>query len=154
VNRAAFGKRDREDEQRRKRLEKERKRSARRQAGPREVPIVGAADHGDSTPSVEDIMRGLERGGSGDRSAAALPARLFVGGLSYEVSENELRSAFGQFGVVADCIIMRDRDTRASRGFGFVTMADRRDAPRALAALHGSDQLGRSLVVNVATDRR
>jgi RNA recognition motif-containing protein len=46
---------------------------------------------------------------------------------------------------------MRDRDTRASRGFGFVTMADRRDAPRAIAAMHGSDSMGRTMVVNVAT---
>jgi hypothetical protein len=153
MNRGGFGKRDREDGQRRKRLDKEQKRNARRDAGPREVPIVGAPEHADEAPSVEDIMRQLERGGVPERSAAALPSRLFVGGLSDEVSENDLRNAFGQFGEVADCIVMRDRDTRASRGFGFVTLADRRDAPRAIAGLHGKELLGRNLVVNIATDR-
>jgi hypothetical protein len=153
MSRVAFGKRDREDDQRRKRLEKERKRSERRGAGPREVAIVSAPQHIDASPSVEDIMRSLERGAGGDRSAAALPARLFVGGLGEDVGENELRAVFGQFGAVADCIVMRDRETRASRGFGFITMADRRDAPRAIAAMHGSDAMGRSLVVNAATER-
>jgi hypothetical protein len=148
------GKRERQDEQVRRRLDKERRRHEKREMGPREVPIESAPEHADAGPSVEDIMRMLERGGVPDRSAAALPSRLFVGGLAQDVTENELRNAFGQYGEVADCIVMRDRDTRASRGFGFVTMADRRDAPRAIAALHGTDLMGRSLVVNVATDRR
>jgi RNA recognition motif-containing protein len=78
---------------------------------------------------------------------------LFVAGLSDEVGEAELRHAFGEYGEVADCVIMRDRDTRASRGFGFVTMADRRDATRAMGALQGRDLKGRSLVVSVATGR-
>jgi hypothetical protein len=145
------GKRDREDEQRRKRQDKERRRTAKRAAGPREVPIVGATLHEDAGPSVEDIMRRLERGGVPERTAAALPSRLFVGGLSEEVGEVELRHAFGQYGEVADCIVMRDRDTRATRGFGFVTMADRKDASRAMAQLHGRDLMGRVLMVNVAT---
>jgi hypothetical protein len=152
MNRGA-GKRDRQLEQREKREDKERKRSAKRAAGPRDVPIVGAPQHSEAAPSVDEIMRRLERGGVAERSAAALPSRLFVGGLSDDVGEGELRQAFGQHGEVADCIIMRDRDTRASRGFGFVTMADRRDAPRAIAALNGRDMMGRSLVVNVATER-
>src|SRR5262245_3047101 len=129
------GKRQREDELVRRRQEKERRRMEKRDAGPREVPIVsGPASGGmvDDSPSVEEIMRGLERGGGGERSAAALPARLFVGGLSDEVSDSDLRAAFGKFGEVADCIVMRDRDSRMSRGFGFVTMADRRDAARAI----------------------
>lgn len=147
------GKRERQDEQRRKREDKERRRLAKRGAGPRDVPIVSAPQHSDAAPSVEEIVLRLERGGVADRSAAALPSRLFVGGLSEDVGEGELRHTFGQYGEVADCVVMRDRDTRASRGFGFVTMADRRDAGRAIAALHGHDMMGRSLVVNVATER-
>jgi RNA recognition motif-containing protein len=147
------GKRQREDEQSRKRQDKERRRSEKRDAGPREVPIVEGGVPADDSPSLEDIMRTLERGGVPDRSAAALPARLFVGGLDDQVTEADLKTAFGQFGPVADCIVMRDRDTRASRGFGFVTMADRKDAPRAIAGLHGTDLMGRNLVVNVATER-
>jgi hypothetical protein len=147
------GKRQREDDQTRKRQDKERRRMDKRGSGPGEVPIVNGTLGMEPSPSVEDIMRGMERGAGGERSAAALPSRLFVGGLSDEVSEGDLSSAFGQFGTIADCIVMRDRDSRAPRGFGFVTMADRRDAPRAMAALHGSDLKGRTLVVNVATER-
>lgn len=148
------GKRQREDELLRRRQDKERRRLERRESGPREVPIVENPLVNEESPSLEDIMRSLERGGGVDRSAAALPARLFVGGLSDEVTEADLRAAFGEFGPVADCVVMRDRDTRAPRGFGFVTMADRRDAPRAIAGLHGTELMGRHLVVNVATERR
>jgi RNA recognition motif-containing protein len=151
------GKRQREDELTRKRQDKERRRLEKRDSGPREVPIeegpAGPSAQGDS-PSVEEIMRSLERGGGPDRSAAALPSRLFVAGLDDSVTENDLRTVFGEFGEVADCIVMRDRDSRASRGFGFVTMADRRDGARAITALHGKELKGRNLVVNVATDRR
>jgi RNA recognition motif. (a.k.a. RRM, RBD, or RNP domain) len=146
------GKRQREDEQSRKRQDKERRRMEKRETGPRSVPIEGLTQI-EASPSVEDIMRSLERGAGTERSAAALPSRLFVGGLSDDVTEQVLAGAFGQFGPVADCIVMRDRDSRMPRGFGFVTMADRKDAPRAIAALHGSELLGRTLVVNVATDR-
>jgi RNA recognition motif-containing protein len=48
---------------------------------------------------------------------------------------------------------MVDRDTRAPRGFGFVTMGDRRDAQKAIEALHGAEIKGRNIVVNVATER-
>ena len=153
MNRSVAGKLDREDEQRRKREDKERRRTAKRGMMPREVPVVSAPQHSEAAPSVEDIMRALQRGGVPERSAAALPSRLFVGGLSEEVGEAELRHAFGEYGEVADCVIMRDRDTRASRGFGFETKAHRREAPRAIAALHGRDMMGHSLVVNVATER-
>jgi RNA recognition motif-containing protein len=148
------GKRQREDDQNRRRQDKERRRAEKRDAGPGVVPIENGAMGAEASPSLEDIMRSLERGGGPDRSAAALPSRLFVGGLGDEVTEADLKTAFGQFGAVADCIVMRDRDSRAPRGFGFVTMADRKDAPRAIAGLHGSDLRGRSLVVNEATDRR
>jgi RNA recognition motif-containing protein len=146
-------KRQREDEQARKRQDKERRRLEKRDGMQREVPIVEGTQALDS-PSVEEIMRTLGGGGGGeDRSAAALPSRLFVGGLSDDVSEAELRTVFGQHGLVADCIVMRDRNTRMSRGFGFVTMADRKDGARAVAALHGTELMGRSLVINVATSR-
>jgi hypothetical protein len=146
------GKRQREDDKLRKRQDKERRRMEKREMGPRAVPIVeGPAQ--EASPSVEDIMRSMERGAGGERSAAPLPTRLFVGGLGDEVVEADLKNAFGEFGTVADCIVMRDRDSRAPRGFGFVTMADRKDAPRAIEALHGSELKGRRIAVNVATDR-
>ncbi|UJR85631.1 RNA recognition motif domain-containing protein [Sandaracinus amylolyticus] len=148
------GKRQREDEKARKQKEKDRRRMERREMGPGEIPVQSAAELQEASPSIEDIMRSLERGGGGeDRSASSVPARLFVGGLSDEVTEDDLAQAFGQFGRIADCIVMRDRDSRQPRGFGFVTMADRKDAPRAIAGLDGTDLKGRTLVVNVATER-
>lgn len=151
----AQGKRQREDEKARKQRDKDRRRSERREAGPGQIPVENAAvHHGGGSPSIEDIMRSLERGGGGeDRSASSVPARLFVGGLADDVTEDDLAQVFGQFGRIADCIVMRDRETRMPRGFGFVTMADRKDAPRAIAGLHESDFHGRVLVVNVATER-
>jgi hypothetical protein len=147
------GKRQREDNQARRHEDKARRRAEKREKGPGSVPIVNGTLAMEASPSVEDIMASLQRGAGGERSAPPLPSRLFVGGLSDEVTESDLTGVFGAFGVVADCIVMRDRDSRAPRGFGFVTMADRKDAPRALEALHGSELKGRRLAVNVATDR-
>jgi RNA recognition motif-containing protein len=103
-------------------------------------------------PSVDEAMRAIERNASAPRSVASIPCRLFVGGLG-DLSEAELREAFAPFGALTDAVVVRDRGTGQSRGFGFVTMADRKEAGRAIEALHESDFHGRRLVVNVATDR-
>ena len=58
------------------------------------------------------------------------------------------------FGEVSDAVVIEDRDTGRSRGFGFVTMADRKDASKAIDAMDGSELDGRTIVVNVATERR
>ncbi len=55
---------------------------------------------------------------------------------------------------VSEASVVTDRDSGHSRGFGFVTMTDRKDAPRAIETLDGSDLDGRNIVVNVATERR
>ena len=75
---------------------------------------------------------------------------LFVGNLSYSTGEQDLESAFGQFGPVDRVNIMRDRDTGQPRGFAFVEMTNDEDAQRAMNALNGSDLLGRTIVVNEA----
>jgi RNA recognition motif-containing protein len=147
------GKRQRETEQARKRQDKEQQRMARRERGPGRVEIVSASDIQGGMPSIEEAMRNIENRGQVSRAAASIPARLFVGGLADETTEHQLREAFGQFGPVADVVVMVDRDTRAPRGFGFVTMENRRDAPRVIEGLDGSQFNGRRLVVNVATDR-
>jgi RNA recognition motif-containing protein len=77
-----------------------------------------------------------------------------VGGLGSSISEQELREAFGAFGVIADAVILKDRGTGESRGFGFVTMENRKDANRAIEELNGFELKGRRLAVNVATDRQ
>ncbi len=147
------GKRARELEQARKKQDKANRRAARRDRAPGETEFVSAAEVQGNLPSIEEAMRQIENPGAVSRSASSIVARLFVGSLSDETTEADLREAFGQFGLVADAIVMVDRDTRAPRGFGFVTMADRRDAPKAIEALHGAEVKGRNIVVNVATER-
>ena len=147
------GKRQREDNQKKSNEDKARRRAEKRERGPGVVPIVNGTLGMEASPSVEDIMASLQRGAGGERSAAPLPSRLFVGGLSDDVTESDLMSAFGAFGVVADCIVMRDRDSRAPRGFGFVTMADRRAATKAVRDLSGFELDGRNIRIDIATER-
>ena len=78
---------------------------------------------------------------------------IFVGNLSFQTTEADLRSAFEAFGAVSRVSIMTDRDTGRSRGFGFVEMADDQQGEDAIAALNGSDMDGRALNVNVARPR-
>lgn len=148
------GKRQREAEQTKKRQEKEQRRLAKRDRRPADIEIVSADQIQGNMPSIEEAMAALENAGQVQRSAASIPARLFVGGVADDVSEQALRTVFEQYGNVAEVVIMKDRVTRAPRGFGFVTMADRRDASRAIENLDGCEFHGRRLAVNVATDRR
>jgi cold-inducible RNA-binding protein len=82
--------------------------------------------------------------------------KLYVGNLSYETSENDLRDTFSQYGEVASAKIIMDRDTGRSKGFGFVEFNDDDAARKAMSALNGTDFKGRNLTVNEArpqTDR-
>ena len=98
-------------------------------------------------------MWAIENPGSVPRAASVIPARLFVGRLADSTTEADLRSAFGAFGPIADAVVMVDRGTGAPRGFGFVTFANRKDAPRAIAALDNSELKGSTITVNIATER-
>ena len=147
------GKRQREMSQAKKKEEKAQERANRRGRGPKELQVVSASDLQGDLPSIEDAMRAIENPGQVPRSAAGIPARLFVGNLSSATTEADLRAAFGAFGPIADAIVMVDRGTGAPRGFGFVTMANRKDAPRAIKELDGSELKGSSIAVNVATER-
>jgi RNA recognition motif-containing protein len=75
---------------------------------------------------------------------------IFVGNLSFNTGEDELRQLFEQYGQVDRVSIMTDRDTGRSRGFGFVEMANAEDGEKAIAALNGSQLSGRTLNVNEA----
>lgn len=146
-------KRQREAEQARRRQEKEQQRALRRERGPGHVEIVDASSMHGNLPSIEEALDAIGNRGHQDRSAAGIPVRLFVGGLPDDTTEQELRAVFEQFGTIADAIIMRDRTTRAPRGFGFVTMSNRREAMKAIEALEGAPFKHRTLAVNIATDR-
>ena len=75
---------------------------------------------------------------------------IFVGNLSFGVTESELRSLFETYGSVERVNLITDRDTGQARGFGFVEMSANSDAERAIAGLNGSDFGGRALNVNEA----
>ena len=79
--------------------------------------------------------------------------RLYVGNLSYNTTENDLRDLFGQSGTVTDAKVMIDRETGRARGFAFVEMASDAEANQAIAALNGRDLDGRTLKVNEAQER-
>ena len=75
---------------------------------------------------------------------------IFVGNLSFNTSEDELRQLFEPYGQVDRVSIMTDRDTGRSRGFGFVEMASDEEGEKAIAGLNGSQVGGRTLNINEA----
>jgi len=75
---------------------------------------------------------------------------IFVGNLSFNTNEDELRQAFESYGQVERVSILTDRDTGRSRGFGFVEMNSDEDGEKAIAALNGSQIGGRTINVNEA----
>jgi cold-inducible RNA-binding protein len=75
---------------------------------------------------------------------------IFVGNLSFNTNEDELRQIFEGYGQVDRVSIMTDRDTGRSRGFGFVEMSSSEDGEKAIAALNGSQVGGRTINVNEA----
>jgi RNA recognition motif-containing protein len=75
---------------------------------------------------------------------------IFVGNLSYDLTEAELRAAFEAHGQVTSASIIMDRMTGRSKGFGFVEMADKAQGEAAIAALHLQELKGRALTVNEA----
>lgn len=79
--------------------------------------------------------------------------RLYVGNLSYDSTESTLRDLFSAHGTVEEVHIVSDRDTGRSRGFGFVTMAERGEALAAIDAVNGKEFEGRTLTVNEARPR-
>ena len=79
--------------------------------------------------------------------------KLFVGNLSFNTTENDLRDAFAEHGTVHEVKLMTDRDTGRPRGFGFVTMSTPEEAQAAMNALNGKQLDSRALTVNVAKPR-
>ncbi len=78
---------------------------------------------------------------------------IYVGNLAYSVTEDELRTAFAQFGDVSRANVITDKYSGQSKGFGFVEMSDKAAAEEAITALNGSDLNGRSIKVNEAKPR-
>ncbi len=76
--------------------------------------------------------------------------KLYVGNLSYNVRDNDLEQAFGQYGSVASAKVMMERDTGRSKGFGFVEMGTDAEALAAIEGMNGHSLDGRALTVNEA----
>lgn len=79
--------------------------------------------------------------------------KLFVGGLPYSVNDQKLNEMFTAYGQVMSAVVIMDKFTNQSKGFGFVEMANDADAQKAIKALDGSDYEGRRLGVSVAKPR-
>ena len=77
-------------------------------------------------------------------------SKLYVGGLPYSATEQQLSDLFAAHGAVASARIIADKFTGQSRGFGFVEMSSDAEAKAAITALNGSDMGGRTLTVNEA----
>ncbi|KAF9497241.1 RNA-binding domain-containing protein [Pleurotus eryngii] len=82
-----------------------------------------------------------------------MSAKIYVGNLSWNTTDDTLRQAFSEFGNVVDSIVMRDRDTGRSRGFGFVTFEGPQEADAAIQALNEQELDGRRIKVNLANAR-
>jgi len=78
---------------------------------------------------------------------------IYVGNLPYSMDDNELRSAFSEFGAVQSASVVKDKFTKRSRGFGFVEMPDAAAGNQAIEAMNGRNMGGRPLVVNEARPR-
>jgi RNA recognition motif-containing protein len=79
--------------------------------------------------------------------------KLYVGNISFDTMEIDLQDHFAQAGTVTDCVIMQDKMTGKSRGFGFVTMATEEEAQNAIRMLHGKPLQNRPLTINEARPR-
>ena len=77
-------------------------------------------------------------------------SKIYVGGLPYAATEQQLSDLFAQHGAVESARVITDKFTGQSRGFGFVEMTASEDAQKAIAALNGTQMDGRTLTVNEA----
>ena len=78
---------------------------------------------------------------------------IYIGNLSFDVTEEDLRQAFDPFGQISSVRIITDRDTGRSKGFGFVEMSNDAEAQAAISGLNDKDLQGRSIKVNEARPR-
>jgi cold-inducible RNA-binding protein len=80
--------------------------------------------------------------------------KLFVGSLPWSISDEELQAAFAPHGNVLSAKVVTDKETRRSRGFGFVEFENESEANAAIQALNGSDLKGRNIIVSEAKPKK
>jgi RNA recognition motif-containing protein len=144
------GKRQREAERdRRKKEKQERLRRNRSMRGSEDQSDLAEPE---LLPEVklEDVVIGVA---AQPRRNTIGPVKLFVGGLSWNTTSDELRGAFAKFGPIQEATVIMDRTTGRSRGFGFVSFENAADAAEAVKTMNGADLDGRQLKVNNAESR-
>jgi cold-inducible RNA-binding protein len=82
-----------------------------------------------------------------------LEVKLYVGNMTYDTTEDELRSMFAEAGSVVAVDVIKDRDTGTAKGFAFITMGSQADAAKAISMFNGKEVSGRPLTVNTAKPR-
>lgn len=82
-----------------------------------------------------------------------MASKLYVGGLAYSTTSENLSAHFQPYGTVVSAVVVTDRDTSQSRGFGFVEMSSEAEAQAAIGALNQRPLDGRDLTVNMAKAR-
>jgi RNA recognition motif-containing protein len=82
-----------------------------------------------------------------------MSTKLYVGNLSFDTTEIDLQDHFAQAGTVSEVVLMQDKFTGKSRGFGFVTMSSAEEAQKAISQFHGQNFMNRTLTVNEARPR-
>lgn len=150
------GKRNREASRDQKKREKEERLRRNRELRARGIdPMMDdSAALGEAAPlpevKLEDVVISVApRPRSGDFG----PTKLFVGGLSADMTTEDLRTAFAKFGAIIDAAVIADRATRQSRGFGFVTYSSSTAAETAIKEMNGVEVDGHALKVNRAEAR-
>lgn len=79
-----------------------------------------------------------------------MSSKLYVGGLPYSTTDDELKDLFASFGTVESAVVITDRDTGRSKGFGFVELSTKEEADAAIKDMDGKDVGGRKVTVNHA----
>jgi cold-inducible RNA-binding protein len=82
-----------------------------------------------------------------------LEVKLYVGNMSYDTTEEQLRTMFTEVGPVVAVDVIKDRDTGTAKGFAFITMSSQADAAKAITLFNGKEVGGRPLTVNTARPR-
>jgi len=99
---------------------------------------------------IVGVLLGQRIKPAGTTRADTGDVELYVGNLSYDVKEKDLKREFGKFGGVKSARIIKNKYNNKSKGFGFVEMADRTSSTEAVRALNGKEIRGRRIVVNEA----
>ena len=80
--------------------------------------------------------------------------KLYVGNLSFDMLDEDLEQAFAEYGEIVSVVVVKDRDSGRSRGFGFVEFADEESAQKAKQALDGKEVKGRALRIDEAREQK